>query len=412
LFLSRWFPYPPDNGARLRIFNLLRSLAGMASVDLLAFHSEPVRPEMLEMGLKDCRTVAAVPYQAFQPLSARAVFNLLNPKPRSVVMTHSREMARRVKYALSEKHHDLVIVSQRDMVGYLEGIVHPPALLEELELAVYHDAYFKAPSTARRLRAGLTWMKTARYYRKRMADFAASTVVSAEEKEIVQRVAPRDHRIEIIPNGIDLRNYRAGGTSVQQSTILYCGSITYQANLDAVCYFLENIFPRILAACPQAKLRVTGALKGVDLDQIPRDDHVEFTGYIEDIRPVIASSTLSIVPLRIGGGTRLKILESLALGTPVVATGKGAQGLAIRSGEGMLVTDSPELFSQYVIDLIQQPELRQALSAAARLAVRAYDWNRIGPKFSQLVLDLVHDSAGVSTGEMVPLKSPGGQDIG
>jgi len=316
-------------------------------------------------------------------------------------MTHSREMARRVKFSPSAKNHDLVIVSQRDMVGYLEDITHPPALLEELELAAFYDAYAQAPTAARRLRAGLTWMKAARYYRKRMADFAASTVVSLEEKKVVQLVAPRDHRIEVIPNGIDLTKYRVAETSIQPGTILYCGSMTYQANFDAVCYFLEEIFPRVLAVSPKTKLRVTGALKGVDLDQIPRCDQVEFTGYVDDIRPIIANSTLSIVPLRIGGGTRLKILESLALGTPVVATGKGAQGLAIQSGDGMLIANSPEQFSQYVIDLIEQPQLRRAMSAAALLAVRAYDWNRIGPKFTQLVFDLTNDSARYAGGGSV-----------
>ncbi len=392
LFLSRWFPYPPDNGARIRVLNLIRYLTQIASVDLLAFHVKAADAEFLEMGLRECRTIGVVPYQPFHPTTIKALRGFFSMKPRSVITTHSKEMARRVKYALSGNHYDLVIASQRDMVDYLDGIDHPVALLEEMELCALYDAYIGERNLLRRFRAFLTWKKSVQYYHRILSEFRATTVVSEEEKQVVQNVSPKGHAVIVIPNGLDLTRYH--GTEVQPKnfTLLYCGSLTYQANYDAVYHFLESIFPEILAVYPQAKLRVTGALQGVNLDLLPNCNNVEFTGYLEDVRPVIAKCWISIVPLRIGGGTRLKILESLAMGTPVIATLKGAQGLAIRSGEGMLIAETSRQFSQYVLDVFERPELRQALSLAGRVSVRAYDWKKIGPQFNQLIFNLVHNT--------------------
>ncbi len=393
LYLSRWFPYPPDNGARLRIYNLIRYLSRIAIIDLLAFHSAPAQPEMLEMGLRDCHTIGVVPYQPFRPSTFQAILGFFNSKPRSVVATHNKDMAQRVKYALSGDGYDLVIASQRDMADYLDGIEHPTAILEELELSTFYEAYAHEHALTRRIRPGLTWWKAARYYRRILEGYAASTVVSEDEKQVVQHVTPDGHRLEVVPNGIDLAHYRALESRAQAHALLYCGSLTYDANFDAVGFFLEEIFPQILDAYPQAILRVTGALQGVDLDELPASEHVEFTGYLEDVRPIIAKSWVSVVPLRIGGGTRLKILESLAMGTPVIATRKGAQGLAIQSGDGMLIADSPQQFGRYVIDVFEQPELRQALSMAGKISVRSYDWERIGPQFNRLVLDLAQSKS-------------------
>jgi glycosyltransferase involved in cell wall biosynthesis len=389
LFLSRWFPYPPDNGARIRINHLIKSLSSIASVDLLAFHTSQPSAKSMEIGLRDCRNIQVVMYRDFRPATLKAHCGFLSMKPRSVIATHSQEMVDRVKIALSTGEYDLVIASQRDMVDYLDGIEHPPALLEELELSTLHDAFINERNSFKRLRAGLTWKKSVRYYRQVLHEFQVATVVSEDEKELARSVLPRNRAIEVIPNGIDLSYYHPDDVQPREQTLLYCGSLTYHANFDAICYFLERIFPEILDSFPSAKLRVTGSLQGVDLDRLPDCSNVEFTGYLEDVRLVISKSWLSIVPLRIGGGTRLKIIESLAMGTPVIASVKGAEGLAIPYGDGMLVANSPQQFVQYVIDIFNQPKLRQALSIAGRNAIRIYDWRKIGPQFNNLVEELV-----------------------
>ena len=302
-------------------------------------------------------------------------------------------MAKKISAALGRIPYDLVIASQRDMACYLDGIKHPVALLEELELSALHEAAFSEKRVIQRMRARLTWWKTARYYRKLLVDFVAVTAVSREEMNVIQHVAQKVRRLEVIPNGIDLDYYRAGETTYQPYSLLYCGSLTYDANFDAVCFFLEKIFPTVRCRYPAARLRVTGGLQGVNLERLPNQDGVEFTGYLADVRPVVARSCVSVVPLQYGGGTRLKILESLAMGTPVVATRKGAEGLEIQSGEGILIAQNPKQFGQYVIDIFEQPDLRRALSLAGKNSVRTYDWEKIGPQFNRLVIDLVQETS-------------------
>ncbi|HEB65696.1 MAG TPA: glycosyltransferase, partial [Chloroflexi bacterium] len=147
----------------------------------------------------------------------------------------------------------------------------------------------------------------------------------------------------------------------------------------AMAYFLRDIYPLVRALRPQVRLRITGKTDGVPVERLPLDEDVTLTGYVDDIRPVVARSWITVVPLRVGGGTRLKILESLALGTPVVSTSKGAEGLALEDGKHLLIADTPQAFSQAVVRLLEDPHLRARLGEAGRERVRQlYDWKQIG----------------------------------
>ena len=169
-------------------------------------------------------------------------------------------------------------------------------------------------------------------------------------------------------------------------TLIYSGALTYHANFDAVNYFLHDIFPLIQKECPDARLYITGSLEGVPLDQLPENDAVAFTGYLDDIRPAIARSWISIVPLRVGGGTRLKILEAMALGTPVVATSKGAEGLELIPDHDIVLADTPATFAESVLSLLNDPARRLQLSAHGRRIVSTkYTWQKIGQQFIEFV---------------------------
>jgi glycosyltransferase involved in cell wall biosynthesis len=152
-----------------------------------------------------------------------------------------------------------------------------------------------------------------------------------------------------------------------------------------VAYFLSEIFPLVRARVPQTRLRVTGRTQGVDLARLPLDG-VELTGYVDDVRPVVAGSMAAVTPLRLGGGTRLKILEAMALGVPVVSTPKGVEGLDVQPGEHLLLGRTPAEFAEAVVRVLQDPALRQALAAQAVTHVRQrYDWEKIGDDFCRSV---------------------------
>jgi glycosyltransferase involved in cell wall biosynthesis len=387
LFLSRWLPYPADNGSKIRILNLLRILAAQHEVDLLAFASEDEATRQAAAAAlgERCASVRFIPYRAFRPSSPAALRGLLSPWPRFLVDTFNRQMAAAVRARASICPPALVIASQLDMAPYAL-LTGAPALLEEIELSNYRDACERGKTIGQRLRAELTWIKLRAFLQRTLPRFAACTVVSQRERDYLQQAVPTYDRVAVIPNAVDLDRYQGDFGQPAINTLVHAGALSYQANLDAMQYFLGQIFPRVRAAVGQARLRVTGALPAGARAALPAAPGVDFTGYVTDIRPVIAQSWVSIAPLRLGGGTRLKILESMALGTPVVATPKGAEGLAVEDGRDILIGATPDDFARAVVTLLQSPALRARLAAAGRQRIETtYNWRSIGRDLCRLV---------------------------
>jgi glycosyltransferase involved in cell wall biosynthesis len=176
----------------------------------------------------------------------------------------------------------------------------------------------------------------------------------------------------------------------EPDTLIYPGALSYDANLDAMRYFLREIFPRIRAARPGVRLRITGKTTPEQRAALPSTEGVELTGYVHDIRAAVAGAWAEVVPLRAGGGTRLKVLEALAIGTPVVSTSKGAEGLDLAAGEDLLIADTPEQFAQATLKLLGDPMLRERLAARGRATVQArYDWRTIAGQLTDLVEQVV-----------------------
>jgi glycosyltransferase involved in cell wall biosynthesis len=239
-----------------------------------------------------------------------------------------------------------------------------------------------------RLRRNLTWWKHARYVADLLRQHDGCTVVSEREYGLVKQIAPESLKVRVVPNGVDLAHLDGNFGAPLPGTLIYTGALTYSANLDAMRYFVGEILPLIVVQQPDVKLAITGSIADIPADQLPAHPCVDFTGYLPDIRPAVAQSTVSVVPLRVGGGTRLKILESLALGTPVVTTSKGLEGLDIAAGEGVLIADEPEDFAEAVLRVLQDAALRSDLSRDGRRAVQQYDWARVGPQLVRFVAEL------------------------
>jgi sugar transferase (PEP-CTERM/EpsH1 system associated) len=387
LFLSRWFPYPPNNGSKLRIYNLLRGLAQQHEVTLLSFADQPnVDPECPELRSL-CREVQVVPWKPFNPHSQRARLGFLSLKPRSVADTFSTEMEQRIRHALLEKGHDVVIASEIDMAIYVRYVRGIPALLDELQVSVLYEQFTQATAPWRRFRYGLTWAKHRRYLASLLRDFQFCTVVSEQERQRLSQAVTTYQKIKVIPNCIDLASYSEVRETPQPNSLIFTGSFSYFPNHEAMVWFLREVYPHIQAQVPDVRLSITGDHGGRPL---PPASNVTLTGFVDDVLPLIVRSWCSVVPLHTGGGTRLKILEAMALGTPVVATSKGAEGLEFESGKHLLVADKPEAFAQMVIHLLKEPELRQQIvDNAYQLVQEKYDWAVVMPHF----LDLVEKAA-------------------
>jgi glycosyltransferase involved in cell wall biosynthesis len=229
----------------------------------------------------------------------------------------------------------------------------------------------------------LAWFKFNRYEKWLLKQFDLNLVVSKKDYDYLRHINhSHSECIEIVPNGVDTQYHHLGCSTPESRTLVYNGALTYEANLDAMQYFLGEIFPLIIDKIPGVRLSITGSTNGVPVDALPNCEHVKFTGYLDDIRPTVASNWACVVPLRIGGGTRLKILEAMALGTPVVSTTKGAEGLALEPGKHLLIGDSPSEFAEQTIHLLQDSVLRNNLvSNGIQIVREKYDWVEIGNSF-------------------------------
>jgi glycosyltransferase involved in cell wall biosynthesis len=242
-------------------------------------------------------------------------------------------------------------------------------------------------SAPQRARRWASLQKRRHYERGAYAQFDLVTMVSeADRLATAAGAGEGGPRVEAVPNGVDTRHNRPGVAAVKPHSLVYNGALTYSANYDAMHYFLAEIYPLIKTAVPEVSLSITGSTKGVDLARLALDESVRLTGYVEDVRVPVAEAAVCVTPIRQGGGTRLKILEAMALGTAVVSTAKGAEGLDVVDGEHLLLADTPEAFAHSVLSLLRDPARRGELAAAARRRVEErYDWEQIGQQFVSLV---------------------------
>ena len=348
LFLSTWFPYPPDNGSKLRAYHLLRALGGRHEVTLLSFTFDTSQPETADVLQTICRSIEVVPLNPFLVNRAGTLATFLSMRP-----TASRPipaMSQLVAEAWRRSTYDVVIASTEMMADY--ALMAPPGTTKVLEehnslTRWMAERYQEQRNPLQRARCWASWQKRRWYEDRYYSRFDLVTMVSQEDWRTTSELIPGgEPRVEIVPNGVDCQHNQPGLAQSRPNTLVYNGALTYSTNFDAMRWFLAEIYPGIQREISSVSLTITGNTSGVRLTDLQLDDSVRLSGYVDDIRPVIASAAVCVVPLRQGGGTRLKILEAMALGTPVVSTSKGAEGLDVTPGHDILIADEPAEFAE------------------------------------------------------------------
>ena len=391
LFLSTWFPYPPDNGAKIRVYQLLRALALQHEITLVAFAFDKANPEAAHELRTWCRHVEVISRDPFQRNRLARLLTFFSLSP--ITAAPDQEMKQRVDMLSKETSFDAVIASTMIMATYAQQLRNIPRIMEEHNSFSRWrwESFQQQFSASQRLRGWVSWRKSCIYEKQLARQFDLWTVVSEQDhKASQQMISDSKVIVEVVPNGVDCQRYRPGAAQIQANTLIYNGALTYDANYDAMHYFLAEIFPLIRQQLPDVSLTITGSTAGVRLAGLNLDSNVCLSGYVEDIRPLVLSSTICVVPIRKGSGSRLKILEAMALGTPVVATSKGAEGLDANHGKHLLLADDPAAFAGQVLHLLREPALRQQIAASARrLVEERYDWIYLGQRFVRLVEEAV-----------------------
>jgi polysaccharide biosynthesis protein PslH len=382
LVLANRLPYPVDDGWKTRTYHIIQGLARHAPVTLLTFHDGAAADvDAYRHAAGGGVDVVTVP--APRPHTAvRLLLGLVTPTPVYVWNLRSRRFASVLRDLVARIRPGIAVAELTYMYPYLDLL--PPTVRRVIDTHNVDSVLLSRYASGHRgmlvrRYAALTAQKLRRFESRAYAGVEQVWVCSREDAGLAADIAPRA-RIRAIPNGVDTEYLRpTDDDAVRAGRLLFFGRMDYEPNRDAVRYFARTILPDLRRDAEAVELRVVGPGIGPELRQLAADaPEIRLVGRVDDLRPELAAAAAVVVPLRMGGGTRLKILEAMAAGKAVVSTTIGAEGLDISDSSEVLLADSPGEFARAVGRVLADPDLRRRLGAAARRTVEhRYDWGRI-----------------------------------
>ena len=393
LFLSPRQCWPTLSGAKLREYRFLRALAGRAEVTYLHF-TDPGAEPLTREDLPFCQEVVAIPKPpAYGP--GKLVQGVLGRWPLPILNYTSQEMSAAVDRLTRANAYDLIHLDLIHMIRYgeaiarrAEGAARVVYNWHNIESELMRRFGATASSFGKRWYARLTASKLALLEQDILQTAFGHVVCSQRELEELRHIAP-SARIAVIENGVDVAGFSSGadvppqGQKAQTSRILFVGLMNYSANVEAALSFTERIWPFLRRRFPDLELWIIGASPTPAVLQLGSVEGVTVTGTVPEVRPYYRDALAAIVPLRTGGGTRLKILEAMAASVPVISTPLGAEGLAVSPGENILIADpdDPDTWLRHLEQLKLSEAARTTLSTSALQLVRTrYDWQILGRK--------------------------------
>jgi sugar transferase (PEP-CTERM/EpsH1 system associated) len=386
LFVTATLPYPPTDGVKIRIWSLLRRLQRRHRMTVLSLVGPTddiaCLDELRGQGLE----VVAIP-RASHYAAANLVRGAVGSVPFPILNYETPRMTDELTARLARNAYDVIQVENLHVAQYALSAKVPTVLdLFGVESAVMARYAERAGHPLRRAYAGLTARKLARYERQVCPRFTACLAVSDEDRRLLQGAGIE--KVTVIPNGVDVEAFQPDPACEVAGRLVFTGRMDYHANVDGMAWFCREIWPRVRAARPNLQLQIVGGHPTPEVQQLARHPGVEVTGFVKDVRPYLAQATVAVVPLRVGGGTRLKILEMLAMGKTVVSTSIGAEGLAVSPGRELLIGDGPEGFAAQIERGFADPALRQRLATAGRRLVETeYDWEAIARRLEDVYAD-------------------------
>ncbi|NNJ11923.1 glycosyltransferase [Chloroflexales bacterium ZM16-3] len=395
LILSPYPPFPARGGGALRISNLLAGLALRHEVTCLSF--APAAAAVAAMApLREFCQLATVIGPQPRALARRAWTTLSSPLPDLAMRNVAPAYAEAISRMLAAERFDVVHAASLEMAGYglaARGFGVPLIALDQFNAeyllqrrAALSDLRLGIGGKPRALLAGayslIQWRKLAAYEARALREFDRVLVVSEEDRAALAHLEPQAD-LRVVPNGVDTDRFAPGAAPVGgPADLLFTATLDYRPNIDAVRWFAGEVLPKLRAKRPDARFVVVGRAAAPAVRSLHNNTSIIVVGEVEDVRPYVAGAAAYVVPMRIGGGSRLKLLEALSLAAPVVCTPMGAEGVeGLRDGAHLLLGASPSAFADAVLRLLGDRALGQQLGAAGRAHMIAhYDWRAITPR--------------------------------
>lgn len=389
LWLGHNLAYPPKGGPLQRNYNLLKEAARYHEVHALVFDQPATRPpgvtpEICVQGLsKFCASVewVALPKDTLSiGRYSRAIVGMFTGEPYEFRWLRSKEMSQRLVQMANRFRFDVVHADTLGLAPYVSLVPSVGTVLNhhDIESALVQ----RRAASEQRLSWRLFWSREAEHLlaaeRRWCPAFHVNIVVSDDEGQLV-KPSCGESKIRVVPNGVDL-SYFTQRPDPGGSRLLFCGRLDQLANKGAITYFFNSIWPQLSARVKNLEIEVVGKNPPTWLLELSRrDPRVQVPGFVDDVRPYFQKATIFVCPILDGGGTRLKILDALAMGMPIVSTSFAASGLGLRDELHLLLADTPERFVDKIMRLLVDADLRQRLARGAVDVVReTYSWDTIG----------------------------------
>lgn len=395
LLLTPQLPYPPHQGTSLRNFHIIRGLAQACEVSLLSFlePGQSVAAEQIGPLAELCRTIETVPVPP-RTTGRRLQQLLATRRPDMAHRLFSPAFNVRLLQLLQAENYDIVQIEGIELARYLPVIRHGSPrskivfddhnaetelqrrnFLTDLRQPRRWVAAAYSAEQVRRLRRFERWVC-------QQADWV--TAVSHPDKVHLEQLVNGRTHITVIPNSLDVSRFQLHEAEIYPGDIVFSGKMDYRPNVDAVLWFVDEVWPQIRQERPSTTFTIVGQKPHPRLERLKNEPGITLTGWVERVEPYLAGAKVFVLPFRVGSGTRLKLIEAMAAGKALVSTAVGAEGFPVEHNRELLLVEDEVGFGTAVLHLLNHPEERQRLGQAAQQFARQYDWRVVVPQFLEI----------------------------
>jgi len=395
LVVTPELPFPPSWGFGTRVYQLARHLARRHDVTMLCLAPQHAGRYVQSLAdeLAALRTVPLPPAPSRRARRWSQARSMVSPAPFMLTDGSTRELQASLDHLVRTQQFDILQIEGLALSN-LQAPAALPVVLDEhnIEYELVQRMANGERSAPRRMYNRLEFAKL-RHLERRVWHTVDGCALTSEREELMVRSAAPSTPTATVPNGVDIDFFAPWPAPPEPDTLVFTGHLGYRPNTDAVHHLIDDIFPLIRQERPVCSLTIVGG--GADDSLLARRaPGINFTDWVPDIRPYLARASVVVAPIRMGGGTRLKIVEALSMAKPVVSTTIGCEGIDVRHAEHLLVGDSAEAFAEHVVQLLERPdEARQLGARGAAIARTEYSWSRAAGALEQLHLKLARARA-------------------
>ncbi|MFN0111088.1 MAG: glycosyltransferase [Blastocatellia bacterium] len=392
LWLKTELLHPVDKGGKIRTYEMLKQLKREHQVTYLTLDDGTAAPDAREKATEYCHELVTIPYRTREKFSAGFYLelfqNLFSRLPYAVKKYESPAMQREIARRVEQDKPDVVVCDfLTPSINVPENLNCATVLFQHnVEAVIWQRHYETQANPLKRLYLYGQWLKTRALEKNECHRYDHVITVSHEDRETMRH----DYGVEAVtdvPTGVDTEFFRPQlSANPEPHSLVFTGSMDWLPNVDGINWFCDEVLPLIRAEVPNIKLTVVGRKPGRELLELSqRDSSVVVTGRVDDVRPYMENAAAYIVPIRIGGGTRLKIYEALAMEMPMVSTTVGAEGLPVKDGEELLIADTPAAFAERVVRVLNDKKFASELGLRAASTVREkFGWKQVSARFAAI----------------------------